>query len=785
MTISSRLPNDKKWSSKADLPQITLRSTVAGLAIGTVILISNFQFGLQTGWVSMMSLPSALLGFAVFKSLQKKLSFEFTDVENVFVQSVSVAVATGPLAYGFIGIIPAIEKFLTNEESGYEKGVNLNPIWKLILWSAGVAFFGVFFAIPLRKEYVIKENLPFPSGSATATLISVFHGTSLKIEPVSASSNDNTRRDTNRGDQNTDVISERQPEHDKSIPSSQSNGAESIGSSLSNQFSETERLLVDDNTDEPGQVLSEGVDSSEVQSAFDGIRPYRSDMTIIESQDLCRLSQVSAYQSNLKLLINTSAGAALYTIVSYFLPQLRAIPLFGNYISRKYLINFQPSPAYIGQGIIMGFETTAYMLFGAILGWFILSPLSQFKGWASGDINDWKTGSEGWIMWISLSIMISDSVVSLIVVIARTVFSFVMSLRNNKEDEMSAEAGHDISPSTASAEQVSTSPQNIYTESSSIRSTSKGNDNESVESTQSMQMLQDVAKKHLVPNTWVLCGLTFSCLLCVFSTRAVFGSVIPVYAIVVSVIMSLFLSILGVKALGETDLNPVSGIGKLSQLLCALCVPKHTKGSILVNLISGAISEATTQQAGDLMQDLKTGYLLGASPRAQFAAQIYGSIFSIFMSSLMYKVYTSLYKIPGKLFKIPTAVIWIDCARLVSGSGLPPKVLEFSIFFGLIFGTISLLKNLITDKHNKYYKWLKFLPDGVPVGIGIYNVPSFTFARFIGGFISYYYLKKVGDCKHCRDGRVRMIIFSSGVVLGEGVFSVANMVLSSLNVPHL
>lgn len=779
MAISSQLPNDKEWSSKADLPQITLRSTITGLIIGTVILISNFQFGLQTGWVSMMSLPSALLGFAVFKSLQKRLSFEFTDVENVFVQSVSVAVATGPLAYGFIGIIPAIEKFLTNEESGYTEGIDLHPIWKLTVWSAGVAFFGVFFAIPLRKEYVIKENLPFPSGSATATLISVFHGTSLKIEPASASTNVTPSRDIEREDTSTEASSNGQARQNKYLLPIRSLGAASIDSSLS-QPSETERLLDSSIADGPGPI--EDVDDNEVQSVYEGIRPYRSDMTIIESQDLCRLTQISAYHSNLKLLINTSAGAAAYTIVSYFIPQIRAIPLFGNYISRRYLINFQPSPAYIGQGIIMGFETTAYMLFGAILGWFVLSPLAQHEGWAPGDINDWKTGSEGWIMWISLSIMISDSVVSLIVVIVRTLLHFVSSVCN-PEKELATQAARDISQPIESSEQFSSSVEPTHTDTN--HSMNKSSDNDSTETTQSVQMLRDVSKKHLVPNVWVFCGLTFSCILCVFSTRAVFGTVIPIYAIVISVIMSLFLSILGVKALGETDLNPVSGIGKLSQLICALCVPKNTRGSILINLISGAISEATTQQAGDLMQDLKTGYLLGASPRAQFAAQVYGSIFSIFMSSLMYKVYTSLYQIPGKLFKIPTAVIWIDCARLVSGTGLPPKVLEFSVFFGILFGTISLLKNLITDKHNRCYKYLKFLPDGVPVGIGIYNVPSFTFARFIGGFISYYYLKCVGDCKHCRDGRVRIIIFSSGLVLGEGLFSVVNMILFSLNVPHL
>ena len=58
-----------KWSKKMELPQVTLRATIAGLVIGTIVLLSNFQFGLQTGWVSMMSLPSALLGYGIFRTL--------------------------------------------------------------------------------------------------------------------------------------------------------------------------------------------------------------------------------------------------------------------------------------------------------------------------------------------------------------------------------------------------------------------------------------------------------------------------------------------------------------------------------------------------------------------------------------------------------------------------------------------------------------------------------------------------------------------------------------------
>jgi hypothetical protein len=46
-------------------------------------------------------------------------------------------------------------------------------------------------------------------------------------------------------------------------------------------------------------------------------------------------------------------------------------------------------------------------------------------------------------------------------------------------------------------------------------------------------------------------------------------------------------SILAVRALGETDLNPVSGVGKLSQLLFAVVAP----GNVISNLVAGAIAE--------------------------------------------------------------------------------------------------------------------------------------------------------------------------------------------------
>jgi uncharacterized oligopeptide transporter (OPT) family protein len=102
----------------------------------------------------MMSLPLSLLGFAVFQTLSKHLTSPFSPVENVLVQTIAVAVGTMPLAAGLVGIIPALEKLLLPQENG---PLELS-LGRLIVWSMGVAFFGVFFAVPLRRQVIIRER---------------------------------------------------------------------------------------------------------------------------------------------------------------------------------------------------------------------------------------------------------------------------------------------------------------------------------------------------------------------------------------------------------------------------------------------------------------------------------------------------------------------------------------------------------------------------------------------------------------------------------------------------
>lgn len=91
----------------------------------------------------MMSLQSALLGFAIFKILPTLLptffKTPFTPQENVILQTTAVATGTMPLAAGLVGIIPALG-MMTREEDGRD-GITLG-FWSLVLWCLAVAFFG-------------------------------------------------------------------------------------------------------------------------------------------------------------------------------------------------------------------------------------------------------------------------------------------------------------------------------------------------------------------------------------------------------------------------------------------------------------------------------------------------------------------------------------------------------------------------------------------------------------------------------------------------------------------
>lgn len=118
-----------------------------------------------------MSMPSTLLGFVIFKFLATRLEFPFSPVENVLVQTVVGATGCMPATAGLLSVIPALEYIVGPEDNG-----PLKLRWsQLLIWSLGLCFFGLVWAMILRTQFVVRAHLPFPGAKATTALIRVLH----------------------------------------------------------------------------------------------------------------------------------------------------------------------------------------------------------------------------------------------------------------------------------------------------------------------------------------------------------------------------------------------------------------------------------------------------------------------------------------------------------------------------------------------------------------------------------------------------------------------------------
>ncbi len=140
--------------------QLTSRSLVAGCLLGGIVSCMNIYMGLKIGWSFGGSLIAAILGFALFLVLGRSLSV----LECNITQTSGSAAGTMASAAGLLAAVPAMELL----------GLRI-PLGGLFVWSLSVAYLGVFFAVPLRRQMIEVENLRFPTGTATAeTILAMF-----------------------------------------------------------------------------------------------------------------------------------------------------------------------------------------------------------------------------------------------------------------------------------------------------------------------------------------------------------------------------------------------------------------------------------------------------------------------------------------------------------------------------------------------------------------------------------------------------------------------------------
>ncbi len=241
---------------------------------------------------------------------------------------------------------------------------------------------------------------------------------------------------------------------------------------------------------------------------------------------------------------------------------------------------------------------------------------------------------------------------------------------------------------------------------------------------------------------------------------------IPVWMTILVIPLAFILTSVAVRTYGETDINPVAPMGWTTQITFGALAP----GITLTNVIGGGVTGATSSSAGDIMGDLKTGYLLGATPRRQTYAQFIGVIVGICVALPVFSLLTSVYTVGGAELPAPAGVSWSGLASVLAEGfkALPPHSAN-GVYAGIALGV------LLTLGSNTKMKG--FFPSPIGIGIAMILPARFSLAIVLGSIIVVV-IKKVAPGWW---GNYSMSL-ASGLIAGEAVFALIIIVLRTTGV---
>src|SRR5262249_35357443 len=155
------------------------------------------------------------------------------------------------------------------------------------------------------------------------------------------------------------------------------------------------------------------------------------------------------------------------------------------------------------------------------------------------------------------------------------------------------------------------------------------------------------------------------------------------------------------------------------------------------NLMTANISAGACSHAGDLLTDLKSGYLLGANPRQQFLAQFFGVLAGGFVVvPTFFALIPSVDLLGTEQWPAPAALVWRGVAELLS-KGL--HALHPTARWGLLIGaTVGIVIPLL---EMKFPKAKRFIPSATGLGLA-FTINGFnSISMFIGACLALWLAK--------------------------------------------
>lgn len=260
-----------------------------------------------------------------------------------------------------------------------------------------------------------------------------------------------------------------------------------------------------------------------------------------------------------------------------------------------------------------------------------------------------------------------------------------------------------------------------------------------------------------VPGKWMIAGMVPITIAMVWLQVQAFE--VAWWAGIIAVAMSFVLSLVASRATGETDTTPIGAMGKVMQFLFALLAP----GNQGANLASAGIAANSASSSADLLTDLKTGYLLGANPRKQFIAQFIGVFFgTVAIVPIWYLMVPTREKL--ETFALPATRAWEAVARLLTeGIKNLPESAIWAILIGAAVGvTLPIIERLLSPKARKY------MPSATGIGLAWVMPFQNTLSFFIGAVIITLWMRM-----NRKSAEKFNVPVASGLIAGESLMLAA------------
>ncbi len=293
----------------------------------------------------------------------------------------------------------------------------------------------------------------------------------------------------------------------------------------------------------------------------------------------------------------------------------------------------------------------------------------------------------------------------------------------------------------------------------------------------SVKMKDQIRTEMDTPMSWVLIGIGVLVvpIFMIYLTAIQDVTITVTMTLILVVAGFLFSAVAGYMAglVGSSN-NPISGVTiatilASSLLLLTLMGTSNELSGAAGAILVGAVVACAAAIAGDNMQDLKAGHVLGATPFKQQIMQMVGVVSGALVIPFVLNVLLEAWGMgaptaeqPNSL-TAPQATLMQSVAQGIFGGNLPWTMVYIGGAIGIVI--------IIIDQYLKA-KGSTFRMPILAVAVGIYLPFQLDSAIFIGGLLAYFLNKATANSPGKEKAANAGMLLASGLITGEALMGV-------------